>query len=86
MDVARYALESHVSRDLFDINKAGLGLQLEFGFLRNGQLEIRLRFRGLRGVVEDVCGYVNAVAGLLHVDADFVRCASTADDDFGVFP
>ncbi len=38
MNIAGNTFEFHVARDLLDVDHAGLGFELKFGFFRNGEL------------------------------------------------
>src|SRR5277367_3648806 len=86
MDVASVAFELHVAHDLLDVNEAGLSLELEFGFFRNGKLQISFEFQRPSRSVQDVGSNIDAVAHLLDIEPNFVGSLRANDIDFGILP
>src|SRR5262249_7824615 len=70
VNVARNALQGHVSHDLLDVDQSGLGPQFQFGFFGNAQLKIDFELVGLSSGVHDMRGHVNAIARALRFQAD----------------
>src|SRR5882724_680864 len=84
VDVALDAFQSHVAHDLLDIDEAGFGLQLQFGFFGHGELEVGFEFQRLGGGVQNVGGDIDAVADLLHFKANLVRELAGGDVHLGI--
>src|ERR1700757_297864 len=84
--VAGNAFEFHVTGNLFDINQPGLSLDLQLGLFRHGELDIFREFSLRSGSIENVGDHVDAVIGLLHVQANFIGRLRRGDDHFGIFP
>src|SRR5712664_3831056 len=80
------AFQGHVAHDLLDVNQSRLGLELQLRFFRNSELQISCQLGGLCRGVQNIGGDVDAVAGLLHVEANFVGSLAGENVDFGVFP
>ncbi len=72
MNIAGDALQGHVAHDLLDINKSGLRAQLQFSFLRHGQLKIGLQLIGRRGIVEHRGDDIDPLVRLLGLNPDFI--------------
>src|SRR5271169_483111 len=86
MDVAGIAFELHVAYDLLDVDEARLGLELKFGFFRNGELQIGFKFQRPGRCVQHVGSNVDAVSHLLDIETNFVGSLRADDIDFGILP
>src|ERR1700688_1691982 len=86
MNVTGIALELHVAHNLLDINQASLGLELELGFLGNGELQVGLEVQQIRPWFQNNGGYVDAIAHLLDFETNFVGSLRTDDVHFGILP
>src|SRR6266404_148116 len=84
VDVALDAFQSHVAHDLLDIDEAGLGFQLQFGFFGDSELEIGFKLQRMGGGVQNVGGEIDAVADLLHLKANFVGELAGGDVHLGI--
>src|SRR6266699_3403325 len=80
------ASQLHVTHNLFDIDQTRLRLEPELGLLGNAQLKTRLDLGRLRRSIQHIGDHVDAVAGLLGLDAHLVRRLNFGEDDFLVFP
>jgi len=58
--------------DLLDIDQARLGFQLQFGFFGHGELEVRFKFQGWGGEVQNTGSERRCGHRLLHLKANLV--------------
>src|SRR6266850_3472577 len=84
VDVAFDAFQSHVAHDLLDIDEAGLGLQLQFGFFGHTELEVCFEFQGLGGGVQNAGSDIDTIADLLHFKANLVGDLAGGDVHLGI--
>src|SRR5215472_13885943 len=82
--VAFDAFQSHVAHHLFNIDEAGFGFELEFGFFRYGELQVSVELPGLCRGIHEGGSDVNAVAHLFHVETDLVGGLIGDDQDFRI--
>jgi hypothetical protein len=86
MNVTIDSRERHVPEDLLDVNQTRLGLDLKFGFFRDGELNVRGEIGDGSRCVKNIGGDLDAVTSLLHIERNLAGTLRSGDDDFRIFP